>query len=255
MGPLCHPWVMFGGESGTGNPAVRSGHIRHAVANRGVLRTRQSHGWQSGPTDEEQSGGTERRCQSPNMEKMGNYTFFMLPRFGARHLYCHLLSPLQRGSRAILATRPAARRSSPGQPGGLHRLSPVIESFIPPSLRLPPPESDRVSRLSRLAFLSRPHVQTALPVSYAVSSLPRTFESGTLDTPCFQPTEKYLPMENACPFLLRRVSSKPVPGTRPPVTNYSDLVPRLRKTGSPMSRAPQRTRTAPCRVDFYSFGY
>jgi hypothetical protein len=106
VGPLSHPWGMFGGESGTGNPAVRSGHIRHSVANRGVLRTRQSHGWQSGPTDEEHSGGIERRCQSPNMEKMGNYTFFMLPRFGARHLYCHLLSPLQRGSRAILATRP-----------------------------------------------------------------------------------------------------------------------------------------------------
>jgi hypothetical protein len=37
----------------------------------------------------------------------------------------------QRGSRAIAATRPAARRPSPGQPGRRDRLSPIIESFFP----------------------------------------------------------------------------------------------------------------------------
>jgi hypothetical protein len=37
----------------------------------------------------------------------------------------------QRGSRAIAATRPAARRPSPGQPGRRACLSPIIESFFP----------------------------------------------------------------------------------------------------------------------------
>ena len=39
----------------------------------------------------------------------------------------------QRGSRATTATRPAARRPPPGQPGHRACLTPIIESFFPTS--------------------------------------------------------------------------------------------------------------------------
>jgi hypothetical protein len=45
VGPLCHPWDMFDGRSGTGNPTARNGHVRHAVVNRWVLRMGRAHGW------------------------------------------------------------------------------------------------------------------------------------------------------------------------------------------------------------------
>jgi hypothetical protein len=53
---------------------------------------------------------------------------------------------------------------------------------------------------------------------------------------------RHLPDDALLPILIgqrRRVSSKPLPGPRPPETNYSAPVPWLRKTGSLLGRAPQ----------------